>query len=162
MSKRLKIGDKAPDFCLPDADNREVCLKDYAGKWLVLYFYPKDNTTGCTREAVDFSEHLDRFKKMGAIVVGISPDPPNSHTNFINKHNLKVTLLSDTDHRMLKEYGVWQKKKMYGREYDGVARTTFIIDPKGKIKQIWEKVKVAGHADAVKDFVGTSCKRRVS
>lgn len=162
MARRLKVGDRAPEFCLEDAKNSEVCLKDFRGKWLVLYFYPKDNTTGCTREAVDFSEHLNKFKKMGAMVVGISPDSAASHTNFINKHNLKLTLLSDIEHKVLKEYGVWQKKTMYGREYHGVVRTTFIIDPKGNIKQMWEKVKVAGHVDAVKDYVGTSCKRSVS
>jgi len=161
MTKRLAVGDKAPEFCLQDAKNNKVCLKDFGGKWLVLYFYPRDNTTGCTREAVDFSEHLSKFKKMGAVVVGISPDSPASHANFINKHNLKIVLLSDIEHKVLKEYGVWKKKKMYGREYHGVVRTTFIIDPKGNIKQRWEKVKVAGHADAVEDFVGASCERNV-
>jgi peroxiredoxin Q/BCP len=138
-----------------------VCLKDFKGKWLVLYFYPKDNTTGCTREAVDFSGHLGKFKKMGAMVIGVSPDSAVSHNNFINKHNLRLTLLSDTEHKVLKAYGVWQKKRMYGREYHGVVRTTFVIDPEGKIKQMWEKVRVAGHADAVKDYVGMSCKRKV-
>ena len=161
MSKRLKAGDRAPSFCLPDAKNKQVCLKDFKGKWLVLYFYPKDNTSGCTREAVDFSEHLSKFKRLGAAVVGVSPDSPTSHTNFINKHKLKVILLSDTEHKVLQDYGVWQKKSMYGREYYGVVRTTFVIDPKGKIKQMWEKVKVAGHADAVKEYVGASCKRKV-
>lgn len=161
MTNKLKVGDKAPGFCLPDASNKEICLKDFKGKWLVLYFYPKDNTSGCTREAVDFSEHLRKFKRMGAIVVGVSPDSPTSHTNFINKHKLKLTLLSDTEHKVLEAYGVWQKKSMYGREYYGVVRTTFVIDPKGKIKQMWEKVKVAGHADAVEDYVGISCKRKV-
>jgi len=161
MGKRPVVGDKAPEFCLPDARNNKVCLKDFRGKWLVLYFYPKDNTTGCTREAIDFSEHLHRFKKMGTTVVGISPDSSASHNNFINKHNLKIILLSDIEHKVLKEYGVWKKKKMYGREYHGVVRTTFVIDPEGNIKQKWEKVKVAGHADAVREFVGTSCKRSI-
>jgi len=161
MAKELKKGDKAPDFCLRDANNHEVCLRDFRGKWLVLYFYPKDNTTGCTREAVDFSEHLGKFRKMGAMVIGVSPDSVVSHTSFINKHNLKLTLLSDTEHKVLKAYGVWQKKRMYGREYHGVVRTTFVIDPEGRIKQMWEKVRVAGHAEAVRDYVGTSCKRMV-
>ena len=161
MAGKLKVGDRAPDFCLQDARNNRVCLKDFKGKWLVLYFYPKDNTAGCTREAVDFSGHLGKFKKMGAMVIGVSPDSAVSHDNFINKHNLKLTLLSDTEHKVLKAYGVWQKKRMYGREYHGVVRTTFVIDPEGKIKQMWEKVRVAGHADAVKDYVGTSCKRKV-
>jgi peroxiredoxin Q/BCP len=161
MAKRLKVGDKAPEFCLQDARNNEVCLTDFRGKWLVLYFYPKDNTTGCTKEAVDFSEHLSKFKKMGAAVIGVSPDSTVSHANFINKNNLKIILLSDPEHKVLNQYGVWQKKKMYGKEYYGVVRTTFVVDPKGNIRQLWEKVKVAGHADAVKDYVGTSCLRKV-
>jgi peroxiredoxin Q/BCP len=161
MAKRLKVGDKAPEFCLQDARNNEVCLTDFRGKWLVLYFYPKDNTTGCTKEAVDFSEHLSKFKKMGAAVIGVSPDSTVSHANFINKNNLKIILLSDPEHKVLNQYGVWQKKKMYGKEYYGVVRTTFVVDPKGNIRQSWEKVKVAGHADAVKDYVGTSCLRKV-
>jgi peroxiredoxin Q/BCP len=161
MPKKLNIGDKAPAFCLPDAENKKVCLKDFKGKWLVLYFYPKDNTSGCTKEAVDFTSGIKDFKKMNAIVVGVSPDSVTSHMNFINKHALRVILLSDQEHKVLKEYGVWQKKSMYGREYYGVVRTTFVVDPKGKIVQKWEKVKVAGHADAVKDFVGVSCQRPV-
>jgi len=159
MPKKLKIGEKAPEFCLPDAKDNKVCLKDFRGNWLVLYFYPKDNTSGCTREAVDFTANIKDFKKMNAIVVGVSPDSVASHLNFVSKHDLKVLLLSDTEHEILKRYGVWQKKSMYGREYYGVVRTTFVIDPKGKIKQKWEKVKVAGHADVVKDFVGVSCQR---
>jgi peroxiredoxin Q/BCP len=161
MPKKLNIGDKAPAFCLPDAENKKVCLKDFKGKWLVLYFYPKDNTSGCTKEAVDFTSGIKDFKKMNAIVVGVSPDSVTSHMNFINKHALRVILLSDQEHKVLKEYGVWQKKSMYGREYYGVVRTTFVVDPKGKIVQKWEKVKVVGHADAVKDFVGVSCQRPV-
>ncbi|UCD19146.1 MAG: thioredoxin-dependent thiol peroxidase [candidate division WOR-3 bacterium] len=161
MPKKLRIGNKAPEFCLPDANDRKVCLKDFRGKWLVLYFYPKDNTSGCTREAVDFTANVKDFKKMNATVVGVSPDSVTSHTNFINKHALEVMLLSDHEHKVLKEYGVWQKKSMYGREYYGVVRTTFVVDPKGKIAQKWEKVKVAGHAEAVKDFVGVSCQRPI-
>ena len=161
MKAKLEAGSRAPNFCLPDANNKKVCLKDYMSRWVVLYFYPKDNTSGCTREAVDFTSNISDFKKMNAVVLGISPDSSTSHMNFINKHNLKIILLSDIEHKVLKEYGVWQKKKMYGREYHGVVRTTFIIDPKGNIKHKWEKVKVAGHVDAVKDFVGTSCMRSV-
>jgi peroxiredoxin Q/BCP len=160
MSKKLRIGDKAPDFCLPDAAHKEVCLKDFKNKWLVLYFYPKDNTSGCTREAVDFSSNIRDFEKMGATVIGISPDSSASHANFMNKNDLKIILLSDPEHAVLRKYGVWQKKKMYGREYHGVVRTTFVVDPRGNIKQVWEKVKVAGHVDAVKDFVGVSCARK--
>ena len=159
MPQTLKIGDKAPEFCLPDAKSKRVCLKDFRGKWLVLYFYPKDNTSGCTKEAVDFTSYVKDFRKMNAAVVGVSPDSVKSHVGFIGKHGLKIILLSDPEHEVLKKYGVWQKKSMYGREYYGVVRTTFVIDPNGRIKQKWEKVKVAGHADAVKDFVGVSCQR---
>ncbi|MDH4211136.1 MAG: thioredoxin-dependent thiol peroxidase [candidate division WOR-3 bacterium] len=159
MPKKLKVGDKAPEFCLPDANNKKVCIDEFRGRWLVLYFYPRDNTSGCTKEAVDFTANVKDFKKMNAAVVGVSPDSVTSHMNFISKHDLEVILLSDPEHKVLEEYGVWQKKSMYGREYYGVVRTTFVIDPKGKIKQKWEKVKVAGHADAVKDFVGVSCQR---
>ncbi len=159
MPKKLKVGDKAPEFCLPDANNKKVCINDFRGKWLVLYFYPKDNTSGCTKEAVDFTANIKDFRKMNATVVGISPDSVTSHMNFINKHDLKVLLLSDPEHKVLEKYGVWQKKSMYGREYYGVVRTTLLIDPKGKIMQKWEKVKVVGHAGAVKDFVGVSCQR---
>ncbi len=160
MAKSVGVGKKAPEFCLLDQYNNKVCLKDFRGKWLVLYFYPKDNTSGCTKEAVDFSDHIKDFKKMDAVIVGVSPDSTKSHSNFIHKHNLKVVLLSDTEHRVLQKYGVWQKKKMYGREYYGVVRTTFIIDPQGKIVSQWSKVKVPGHVTEVKNVLGKSCKLR--
>jgi len=145
----LKIGDKAPEFCLPDAERERVCLKDHRGKWVALYFYPKDNTKGCTMEALEFTAAEDDFNAKGAVVIGVSPDSPESHTKFKEKHDLGITLLSDTEKEMLTGYGVWQKKKMYGREYMGVVRSTYLIDPEGKIAYIWPKVKVAGHADAV-------------
>jgi len=145
----LNIGDKAPEFCLPDAEKGQVCLKDHRGKWVVLYFYPKDNTKGCTMEALEFTAAEDDFNARGAVVIGVSPDSPESHTKFIEKHELSITLLSDTDKEILTGYGVWQKKKMYGREYMGVVRSTYLIDPEGKIAYIWPKVKAAGHADAV-------------
>jgi len=146
----LKEGDTASDFCLPNQNNKEVCLKDYKGKWVVLYFYPRDNTSGCTMEALDFSQNLGDFEKMNAVILGISPDSTKSHVNFITKHSLKITLLSDPEHEVLEKYGVWQIKKMYGREYYGVVRTTFIIDPNDKIAHIWKKVKVKGHVEEVK------------
>ena len=149
-TNELNVGDNAPDFCLPDQNENTVCLKDFKGKWVVLYFYPKDNTTGCTREAIDFTEHLHEFEKLNAVVLGVSPDSVKSHQNFVKKHNLKVTLLSDPEHKVLQAYGVWQLKKMYGREYYGVVRSTFIIDPDGKIAHIWRKVKVKGHVEEVK------------
>jgi peroxiredoxin Q/BCP len=140
----------APDFCLPDQNGQSVCLHDFREKWVVLYFYPKDNTSGCTREAIGFSEYLPQFTKNNAVVIGISPDSTKSHVNFIGKHDLKITLLSDPEHEVMQTYGVWQAKKLYGRSFLGVARTTFLIDPDGKIAEIWEKVAVSGHAEAVK------------
>lgn len=147
--KNLKEGIKAPAFKLPDADGNTVSLADYKGKWLVLYFYPKDNTSGCTTEALDFTANLPQFRELNAEVVGISPDSCKSHQKFISNHSLAVRLLSDESKEVLQKYGVWQKKQMYGKEYFGVVRSTFLIDPDGKIKKIWEKVKVAGHIEEV-------------
>jgi peroxiredoxin Q/BCP len=150
---KLNVGQKALLFCLPDADEKEVCLKDFLGTWVVLYFYPKDNTSGCTLEAIDFSNAIQAFYDAGAEVVGISPDSPKSHCNFRDKHNLKVKLLSDAKHEVLEKYGVWVLKKMYGRQYHGVERSTFIVRPDGIIAHVWRKVKVPGHIDAVKDML---------
>jgi len=147
----LKTGDKAVDFCLPDENENEVCLNNFLGKWVVLYFYPKDNTSGCTLEAIDFSEAIDEFKKMGAVIVGISPDSPKSHCSFREKHDLKIMLLSDTEHKTLKEYNAWVLKKMYGREHYGVERSTFLITSTGEIGYVWRKVKVRGHVQEVKE-----------
>ena len=145
----LQVGDKAPDFCLPNQDNEEICLRDFQGSWVVLYFYPKDNTPGCTTEALDFTVLKDEFEKEGAIILGVSPDSVKRHQNFIAKKSLDITLLSDEDKEVLKEYGVWQLKKNFGKEYMGVVRSTFLIDPNGKIAYIWPKVKVKGHAKEV-------------
>lgn len=145
----LKIGDKAPEFCLPDQDGREVCLKDFRGKWVVLYFYPKDNTSGCTREAIDFTEHIDEFHRLNCEVIGISKDSVRSHRNFADKHGLKVILLSDPEHRVIEQYGAWKLKKRYGREYYGTQRSTFLIDPEGIIRHIWPNVRVKGHVEDV-------------
>jgi len=142
----LKIGGTAPAFCLKDSAEKKVCLKDFKGRWVVLYFYPKDNTPGCTIEAKDFSKELSDFKGLNCEILGISADSCESHRKFINDHNLKLTLLSDESTEMLKAYGVWQKKNMMGKEYMGVARTTMIVDPKGKIAAVWDKVAVVGHA----------------
>lgn len=147
----VKVGDKAPQFCLPDKDNQKVCLRDLAGKWVVLYFYPKDNTSGCTMEAIYFTKAKAQFEKLNAAILATSPDSMESHCKFADKHGLEITLLSDPDHKVLATYGAWQKKKMYGREFWGVVRSTFLIDPKGKIRYIWPKVKVAGHVEEVKD-----------
>lgn len=149
MSQTLNPGDIAPAFTLNNARSTPVNLSNFAGWWVVLYFYPKDNTGGCTKEAQEFSALLSEFQKQNAAVIGISPDSEASHARFIEKHGLTVELLSDPDKKVSNLYGVWQKKKMAGREYMGVVRTTFLIDPDGKIARIWEKVRVNGHADEV-------------
>jgi peroxiredoxin Q/BCP len=154
----LVLGAKAPELRLQNQDDKEVSLNDYTDKWKVLYFYPKDNTSGCTKEACDFTESLKEFEVLDAVVLGVSPDSPLSHRNFIEKQKLDITLLSDPDKKSLKAYGAWGKKKNYGREYEGVIRSTFIISPKNKISQIWYNVKVrtkrkngeVRHVDVVK------------
>ena len=151
MTKNLNIGDKAPEFCLQNQDGEEVCLHSFKGDWVVLYFYPKDNTKSCTLEALDFTMNKKEFEKIGATILGISPDSVKSHQNFCMKHDLTITLLSDPDHRIIKKYGVWKLKKMYGREYHGVERSTFLINPEGKIAESWHKVRVKGHVDDVKE-----------
>ncbi len=145
----LQVGEKVKDFCLPNQDEVEICLRDLLGKWIVLYFYPKDNTPGCTTEAIDFTTHLKEFEDLGSIVIGVSADSPKKHRNFIEKKNLGITLLSDEEHKVLEQFGVWQLKKNYGREYMGIVRSTFIIDPEGVIRAVWEKVKVKGHVEEV-------------
>ncbi|MGB4086990.1 peroxiredoxin [Methanothrix sp.] len=146
----VEVGDEAPDFCLPMATGGDFCLKERKKGWLVLYFYPKDNTSGCTREALDFTDHHPQFQQLDAEVVGISRDSPASHEKFAAKHGLKVLLLSDPDHRVTEAYGAWALKRMYGKEGYGVIRSTLLIDPEGRIAHIWRKVKVDGHASIVK------------
>lgn len=146
-----KPGDEAPGFCLPDQDGNEVCLETYRGKWVVLYFYPKDNTPGCTKEACAFTERLADFKGMDAVVLGVSKDSPGSHRKFAVKHDLEFPLLSDTDHEVIERYGAWQPKKMMGREFMGSVRCTFLIDPGGEVVAVWPKVKVWGHAAEVRE-----------
>ncbi len=149
----IQTGKKAPAFTLPDASEANLSLNDMKGKWVVLYFYPKDDTSGCTTEAIDFTARKDDFKKLNTEIVGISPDSCKSHNKFILKHHLGITLLSDEEKKVLDKYGVWQTKKMYGKEYMGVVRTTYLINPEGKIAHVWEKVKVNGHADEVLETV---------
>lgn len=146
----LKVGEISPNFCLPDKDYKKTCLSDFKGKWAVLYFYPRDNTSGCTREAVEFTSVLDEFKKLNAVVIGISADSVESHQKFAEKHNLTVTLLSNGDHKVMEMYNVWQLKRLYGKEFWGVTRSTFLIEPSGKIAHTWHRVKVNGHVEAVK------------
>lgn len=141
---------KAPIFCLLNQNDEKVCLKDFVGKWVVLYFYPKDNSKTCTLEALSFTDNIKSFKEFGAVVIGVSPDSVKSHKNFAHKHNLDLILLSDPEHTVLNLYNVWRKKKMYGREYMGVERSTFLINPKGYIEKEWTKVRVKGHAEEVK------------
>ena len=152
-NKELRIGIKAPAFKLPDANGDPVSLASMKGKWLVLYFYPKDNTGGCTTEAVDFTSSLTELREMNTGVIGISPDSCQSHQKFIMKHDLMVTLLSDEEKIVLQKYGVWQLKKLYGREYFGVSRTTYLIDSDATIRYIWKNVKVKGHVEAVKEKI---------
>ena len=146
----LKVGDKAPEFCLPNQDDEEICLRDIVGSWIVLYFYPKDNTPGCTTEACEFTVQMPDFSALGATILGVSPDSPKKHRSFIEKKDLKITLIADEEKELCQSYGVWQLKKFMGREYMGVVRSTFIINPNGEIAAIWEKVRVKGHVDAVK------------
>ena len=147
----LQIGDQAPAFCLPNQDEEEVCLRDLQGSWIILYFYPKDNTPGCTTEACEFTAALPDFSGLGATILGVSPDSPKKHRSFIEKKELGITLLSDEEKEVCEAYGVWQLKKNYGREYMGVVRSTFIIDPDGRIAAVWEKVRVKGHVEAVRE-----------
>lgn len=147
----LEIGTAAPEFCIPNQDEEEICFRDIKGKWIVLYFYPKDSTPGCTTEACDFTDAVPDFDGMDAIILGVSPDSPKRHRNFIEKKELKITLLADEEKALCNAYGVWQLKKNYGKEYMGVVRSTFIIDPAGNIAAAWEKVRVKGHVDAVKE-----------
>jgi peroxiredoxin Q/BCP len=144
-----KTGAKAPDFDLPLGDGGRARLRDFAGAPLVLYFYPKDDTAGCTREAIDFSGRQAAFKKAGARVLGVSRDTAASHAKFAAKHALKIPLGSDEDGAACEAYGVWVEKTLYGRKYMGVERATFLIDAKGVVAHAWRKVKVAGHVEEV-------------
>ncbi|GJQ61220.1 MAG: peroxiredoxin [Melioribacteraceae bacterium] len=145
----LEEGKKAPEFTLPDGDGNMVSLTDFKGKKVVLYFYPKDNTKGCTQEACDFRDTHPEFEKIDAVVLGMSPDPVKSHKKFADKYELPFTLLADENKEVLEKYGVWKEKSMYGRKYMGVERTTIVIDEEGNIKKVFAKVKVGGHVDEV-------------
>ncbi len=145
----LKVGDAAPDFSLQGHDGKAYSLKDFKGKKVVLYFYPKDDTSGCTAEACSFRDNLAAIKRKDALVVGVSGDSVASHTQFIDKYDLNFTLLSDESKDVLKKYGVWKEKSMYGRKYLGIERTTFVINERGKISHIFPKVKVNGHTEEV-------------
>lgn len=150
----LVAGDEAPDFALPDADGNTVRLSDYRGRKVVLYFYPKDDTPGCTQEACSFRDNLARLTSAGAVVLGVSPDTPKSHRKFADKYGLPFPLLSDVGASVAQTYGVWVKKNRYGREYMGIERTTFVIDEAGRIHRVFPKVKVAGHVEEVLAALG--------
>ena len=143
------VGSKAPDFQLPDHTGKTVSLSQLAGKNVVLYFYPKDDTPGCTREACNFRDEHSTLTKAGAVVLGVSPDGATSHQKFATKYSLPFPLLSDTEHKVADAYGVWGEKSLYGRKFIGLTRATFLIDAQGNVKQVWPKVKVDGHVAQV-------------
>ncbi len=145
----IKIGDKAPEFTLQDAEKKNVGLGDFKGKWVVLYFYPKDNTPGCTTEAIQFTAHIAEFRKMNAEVLGVSSDTCESHQQFMVKFDLGIILLSDPEHKVLERYSAWGEKKMAGKIFMGIERSTVLVDPQGTIAWHWPKVKPDGHAEEV-------------
>lgn len=145
----LKVGDIAPDFKLPACGNRTVILSELKGRKVIVYFYPKDNTPGCTLEAIDFSNNVDEFKKANCEIIGISKNSVESHDKFCSKYDLNVVLASDKDTDVCELYGVWTQKSLLGSRYMGIDRTTFLIDEQGKIQKIWQNVKVGGHAQEV-------------
>ena len=149
MTASPQIGAKAPAFSCAADGGQNLALADFSGKKLVIYFYPKDDTPGCTTEAIDFTAHKAAFADADTEIIGVSADTVEKHDKFKAKHNLDISLLSDPDHKMLEAYGVWVEKNMYGRKYMGIERATYLIDADGKIAQIWRKVKVKGHVEAV-------------
>lgn len=153
MSTLLKEGDKAPVFCVKNQDEKILCLEDFKGKNVILYFYPKDNTPGCSLEAMMFTKYKPEFEKENTTIIGVSKDSCESHQKFIENKNLNLTLLSDPEKDVQKLYGVWRLKKFMGKEFLGTVRTTFLIDEKGIIRKIWDKVKVKGHVEDVLESV---------
>ena len=152
----VEVGKKAPAFSLPASSGETVALKDFQGKSVVLYFYPKDDTPGCTKEACDFRDSVKKFTRKDAVVLGVSPDSVESHDRFIAKFDLPFVLLADEDHKVADKYGVWTEKSMYGKTYMGVERTTFVIGPNGVVKAVFRKVKVDGHVDEVLEAVASA------
>jgi len=152
----LNIGDKAPTFTMPTDCGNDVTLSDFSGQNLVLYFYPKDDTPGCTRQACDFTENLSQFNNMDTAVLGVSKDSIKKHQKFKAKHNLTFSLASDEATSVCEDYGVWKEKSMYGKTYMGIERTTFLINPSGKIDYVWRQVKVKGHIEDLKNHIKPS------
>jgi len=153
MSKTIAAGDKAPAFDLPADGGGRLALADFRGRTVVLYFYPKDDTAGCTKEAIGFTTHIGAFRDAGAEVIGVSKDPAKTHDKFIAKHGLAVRLASDAEDKVCEAYGVWVEKSMYGRKYMGIERATFLIDGKGVVRRVWRKVRVPGHVEEVLEAV---------
>ena len=149
MTDRLSAGDKAPTFSMPTNEGETVSLKDFKGKTLVLYFYPRDMTPGCTTESIEFSEKRTAFKRAGAEILGVSKDSVSRHEKFVDKHDLKIALASDEESDVIERYGSWVEKNMYGNKKMGIERSTFLIDGKGVVQQIWRKVRVKDHVDEV-------------
>jgi peroxiredoxin Q/BCP len=147
----LETGDKAPPLDIVDQDGKIANIADFKGKWLILYFYPKDDTPGCTIEAVDFTSQVDTFKKLNAEILGVSADTKESHCKFIDKHRLSIRLLSDTKKEVAKRYGIIKNQIRFGKEIEVIARSTFIIDPEGIIRKLWTNVKPKNHVEEVKD-----------
>jgi thioredoxin-dependent peroxiredoxin len=153
MMAKITVGGAAPDFTLPAGDGTTLSLSDLRGHTVVLYFYPKDNTSGCTQEACDFQEHFGRLKKKGVVVLGVSPDSVESHRKFADKYGLSFPLISDAKKELVKKYGVWKEKSLYGKKYMGVERTTIVIDGKGVITHVFPKVKVNGHVEELLELL---------
>ncbi|GGD20551.1 thioredoxin-dependent thiol peroxidase [Pontibacillus salipaludis] len=149
----MEIGKPAPDFELPANNGEKVKLSDYKGKNVVLYFYPKDMTPGCTTEACDFRDHHESFKDLDAVILGVSPDPVDRHQKFIDKHELPFLLLADEEHAVAEEYDVWKLKKNFGKEYMGIERSTFVIDKEGNLVNEWRKVRVKGHVEEALQYI---------
>ncbi|WP_110926506.1 thioredoxin-dependent thiol peroxidase [Bacillus massiliglaciei] len=147
------IGEKAPDFTLPAQDGKEVSLSDFRGKYVVLYFYPKDMTPGCTTEACDFRDQHANFEELNTVILGVSPDPAARHEKFIEKHGLPFLLLADENHEAAEAYDVWKLKKNFGKEYMGIERSTFLIDEDGNLIKEWRKVKVKGHVEEALEYI---------
>jgi thioredoxin-dependent peroxiredoxin len=153
------VGKTAPDFCLPDADEKTICRADFSGSFVVLYFYPRDNTPGCTLEARGFSDAVDDFSALGAVIIGVSGDSVDSHKKFAEKQNLRFPILSDTSHAVLKSYGVWKEKKGIGALFS-TERSTFLINPEGTVAAVWRKVRVFGHVEEVRERLQELTKKR--